>query len=186
MSDAVLGLIRRQAENNALSNHRLLTACAQLDHAAFVATRTSFFPSIHLTLDHIYCVDVYYLDTIEENGRERAAFDKEPAFESFAPLAEAQRATDRRLMAFCDRFGIGDVDRTVTMFRYDGSRPRERIVDVLQHLFVHQIHHRGQVHAMLAGTSVEPPQLDEYFMAMDAPLVDADRAALAAFTERAL
>ena len=180
MSDALIGLLRRQAENNALSNHRLLTSCAQLDHAAFVATRTSFFPSIDLTLDHIYCVDVYYLDTIEENGRGRAAFDKEPVFETFKPLAAAQRATDRRLMAFCDRLGPTDIDRTVMMFRYDGSRPRERIVDVLQHLFVHQIHHRGQVHAMLAGTSVEPPQLDEYFMAMDGPLVDADRAALAA------
>ncbi len=186
MSEALIGQIRRQAENNALSNHRLLTACAQLDHAAFVATRTSFFPSIHLTLDHIYCVDVYYLDTIEEDGRERAAFDKEPAFETFAPLADAQQASDRRLMAFCDALGPGDVDRTVTMFRYDGSRPRERIGDVLQHLFVHQIHHRGQVHAMLADTTVAPPQLDEYFLAMDAPLRDADRAALAALRARAL
>jgi uncharacterized damage-inducible protein DinB len=186
MSDALIGLIRRQAENNALSNHRLLTACAQLDHAAFVAPRTNFFPSIHLTLDHICCVDVYYLDTIEENGRERAAFDKEPAFESFEPLAAAQRATDRRLMAFCGQLEPADIDRTVAMFRYDGGRPRERIVDVLQHLFMHQIHHRGQVHAMLAGTDVPPPQLDEYFLAMDGSLVDADRAALAAIRERRL
>jgi uncharacterized damage-inducible protein DinB len=36
---------------------------------------------------------------------------------------------------------------------------------VLPHLFVHQIHHRGQVHAMLSGTSVAPPQLDEFFLA---------------------
>ncbi len=186
MSEALVGQIRRQAENNALSNHRLLTACVQLDHAAFVATRTSFFPSIHLTLDHIYCVDVYYLDTMEENGRGRAAFDREPAFETFAPLDEAQRASDRRLIAFCDRLAAADIERTVTMFRYDGSRPRERIGDILQHLFVHQIHHRGQVHAMLAGTSVPPPQLDEYFLAMDGPLVDADRAALAAVRARAL
>jgi uncharacterized damage-inducible protein DinB len=41
---------------------------------------------------------------------------------------------------------------------------------VLNHLFVHQIHHRGQVHAMLAGTSVKPPQLDEFFLAQDEPL----------------
>jgi uncharacterized damage-inducible protein DinB len=41
---------------------------------------------------------------------------------------------------------------------------------VLSHLFVHQIHHRGQAHAMLAGTRVKPPQLDEFFLAWDAPL----------------
>jgi uncharacterized damage-inducible protein DinB len=26
------------------------------------------------------------------------------------------------------------------------------------HLFAHQIHHRGQAHAMLAGTPLPPPQ----------------------------
>jgi hypothetical protein len=35
---------------------------------------------------------------------------------------------------------------------------------VLAHLFMHQTHHRGQVHAMLSGTSVKPPQLDEFLM----------------------
>jgi hypothetical protein len=52
------------------------------------------------------------------------------------------------------------------------------VQDVLTHLFVHQIHHRGQVHAMLAGTSVPPPQLDEFFLAQDAALRAGDLAAL--------
>ena len=49
-------------------------------------------------------------------------------------------------------------------------RYRERTQDVLAHLFQHDIHHRGQVHAMLAGTAVAPPQLDEFFLAQDAAL----------------
>ena len=49
-------------------------------------------------------------------------------------------------------------------------RYRERTQDVLAHLFQHDIHHRGQVHAMLAGTAVAPPQLDEFFLAQDADL----------------
>ena len=39
---------------------------------------------------------------------------------------------------------------------------------VLAHLFMHQTHHRGQVHAMLCGTPVKPPQLDEFLLASDA------------------
>jgi uncharacterized damage-inducible protein DinB len=31
------------------------------------------------------------------------------------------------------------------------------------HLYQHQIHHRGQAHAMLSGTRIKPPQLDEFF-----------------------
>ena len=34
---------------------------------------------------------------------------------------------------------------------------------LLAHLFEHQAHHRGQAHAMLSGTAVAPPQLDEFF-----------------------
>jgi uncharacterized damage-inducible protein DinB len=45
---------------------------------------------------------------------------------------------------------------------------------LLAHLFQHQIHHRGQAHAMLAGTSVEPPQLDEFFCADEAKLRERD------------
>ena len=41
---------------------------------------------------------------------------------------------------------------------------------ILAHLFQHDIHHRGQVHAMLAGTSVKPPQLDEFYCANEAAL----------------
>jgi uncharacterized damage-inducible protein DinB len=43
---------------------------------------------------------------------------------------------------------------------------------------MHQIHHRGQAHAMLSETSVAPPQLDEFLLANDAPLRAADLAAL--------
>jgi hypothetical protein len=45
--------------------------------------------------------------------------------------------------------------------------PRDRL---LMHLFQHQIHHRGQAHAMLSGTRIKPPQLDEFFSIAEAPL----------------
>jgi uncharacterized damage-inducible protein DinB len=49
---------------------------------------------------------------------------------------------------------------------------------LLSHLFEHQIHHRGQVHAMLSGTSIAPPQLDEFFCAGESGLRAADFAEL--------
>ena len=53
-----------------------------------------------------------------------------------------------------------------------------RLTRLLAHLFQHQIHHRGQAHAMLAGTSVAPPQLDEFFCANEAHLRAAELAEL--------
>jgi uncharacterized damage-inducible protein DinB len=57
------------ARNNAWANHRLHEACAGLSAEDYKARRTSFFPSIHLPLNHILLVDWYYLDALDNGGR---------------------------------------------------------------------------------------------------------------------
>lgn len=169
------------AWNNAWANHRLLRACTQLSHAEFVATRTSFFPSIKATLNHIVTVDWYYVDALERamrsepvNAGALAFFDPEEPFDDCTALSDAQHAVDRRLVALCRNI---DLSVSVAIQRRTGVQ-HEPIVRLLAHLFEHQIHHRGQVHAMLAGTSVAPPQLDEFFCANEADLRAADLAEL--------
>ena len=61
------------------------------------------------------------------------------------------------------------MDGVVLMPRKDGVL-RDRVRRILAHLFEHQIHHRGQAHAMLAGTRVKPPPLDEFFCTGEADL----------------
>jgi|SRR5215831_8071435 len=84
-------------------------------------------------------------------------------------LRGAQAAVDKRLIAVCDALtpdllgGIVRVNRNTWV-------QIERRDRLLMHLFQHQIHHRGQAHAMLSGTIIKPPQLDEFFSAAEAPL----------------
>ena len=163
-------LLRAQARNNAWSNHRLLRACERLAPGEFEETRVSFFPSLQKTLNHILIVDGYYLDGLERGGLGRAAYADELPFPRLAELTAAQRESDARLLRFCDALGEADLQRTVALDRGEHGLTHESVHAVLSHLFVHQIHHRGQAHAMLAGTSVPPPQLDEFFLAWDAPL----------------
>jgi uncharacterized damage-inducible protein DinB len=61
------------------------------------------------------------------------------------------------------------LDRAVNVHRGDHIQ-HERMDRLLLHLFQHQIHHRGQAHAMLSATEIPPPQLDEFFAAGEAPL----------------
>ena len=61
--------LRRMAENSLWSNDRLYRAVLALRPGEFEAERTSFFPSIKETLNHILSVDLYYLDMLEEGGR---------------------------------------------------------------------------------------------------------------------
>ena len=170
--------------NNAWSNHRLLTACARLSHADFVAPRTSFFPSLKATLNHIVTVDWYYVDALERavarrevNRDARRYFDPEEPFDDCAALAAAQRDVDRRLVDLCAGLTDETLDLPVAVTRREGVL-HEPLTRLLAHLFQHQIHHRGQAHAMLAGTHVAPPQLDEFFCANEAHLRSAELAEL--------
>lgn len=165
-----------EAYQNAWANHRLLRACCELTDEEFAARRTSFFPSIQATLNHILTVDWYYLEMLE---RSRAGlpphddphrhFDPEVPFAECSVLSREQHAADRRLIAYCESVRDEQLDDVVLVPRRAGV-VRERVRRLLAHLFEHQIHHRGQAHAMLAGTRVKPPQLDEFFCTEEAHL----------------
>jgi len=170
--------------NNAWANHRLLRACEQLTQAEFAAIRVSFFPSIKATLNHNLTVDWFYVDALEREARgDESHPDVATFFKPAEPcgncrqLGEEQRAVDRRLMAYCAALTDAGLGRVVTILRPRGIQ-RDTRTRLLAHLFQHQIHHRGQAHAMLAGTTVKPPQLDDFFCAGDAPLRAGDLAAL--------
>jgi uncharacterized damage-inducible protein DinB len=161
--------LRIQAHANALSNQRLGRALQALDAAAWHAPRTSFFPSLARTLNHILAVDHYYVGALHGDA------GLCEAYAAFQPCASAdewvqrQRASDLRLVAFCERLDAATVDAWVQMPRTEHVQ-RDRAGHVLAHLFNHQTHHRGQVHAMLAGTTAAPPQLDEFMMPSEAHL----------------
>lgn len=158
--------IHLMARNNAYANERLYEACCRLSQEAFAAERTNFFPSIRETLNHNWEVDRYYLDALKEEGRGLKVFDA-PHLETAVELKTAQEELDRLLIGFCDGLSVTDLGRKVVQDRGRNGKREETIANTLLHLFQHQTHHRGQVHAMLAGTDVAPPQLDEFFLDFD-------------------
>jgi uncharacterized damage-inducible protein DinB len=169
-----------QAYQNAWANHRLLKAVSQLSPADFTATRVSFFPSIRATLNHVLTVDWFYLEALERESRGEAPdpdcyrfFSPEQPFEACAPLQAAQRDADRRLIAYAQSLTDHTLERLVTIAR-PGTPQHDTRRRLLAHLLQHQIHHRGQVHAMLAGTSVKPPPLDEFHCAGELGLRQAE------------
>ena len=174
----VLVTHRIQARANRLANFRLHKALAGLSDAELQATRTGFFPSIMGTLNHILGVDLYYVGVLhgETDGSERwASFV--PA-RTLAELAERQRASDERLIAWLDAADDAALEATVHMPRGDGRIQRDAAVHMLAHLLMHQTHHRGQVHTMMSGTRVAPPQLDEFLMPSEGHLRADEMAAL--------
>jgi uncharacterized damage-inducible protein DinB len=180
-----------EAYNNAWAHHRLLKACCELTREELAAPRTSFFPSIKATLNHILTVDWYYLEIFERSlaglpphdnpGR---FFEPQEPFDDCADISREQHAADRRLIALCESLDDSRMDSVVLLPRKTGVQ-RDRVRRILAHVFEHDIHHRGQVHAMLAGTRVKPPQLDEFFCTAEDVLRAQDFAELG-FTEEGI
>ncbi|MEB0046773.1 MULTISPECIES: DinB family protein [unclassified Pseudomonas] len=161
------------AYQNAWANHRLAHAWGQLSADELVALRVSFFPGIRQTLNHILTCDWFYVDALERElrGAEPHAdcyvfFKDDEPFTVGADLRREQVQVDRRLIAYCEQLRDADLGRLVMIAR-DTPQHDSRL-RMLSHLFQHQTHHRGQVHAMLSGTSIKPPQLDEFFCAGEA------------------
>lgn len=172
-----LQTLRAMAYNNAWANHRLLTACAALTLEEFAATRVSFFPSIQATLNHILTIDWFYVDALEGGTLGPAAWSNSIPCPTIGELQPAQAAVDRRLIAWCDAMDESGPDRIIHVNRVKRVQT-ERADRLLLHLFQHDIHHRGQAHAMLSGTRIKPPQLDEFFSIAEAPLRGGEFAAL--------
>ena len=170
--------LRIQARANRLANHRLHGAMSSLSAEGFRAPRTGFFPSLAATLNHVLAVDQYYIGALLGEPGGADGWARFVPAGDLAELAERQRLSDERLIAFCDALDDAACAADVAMDRGNGRVQHDRVAHVLAHLFMHQTHHRGQAHGMLSGTAIKPPQLDEFLMPSEGHLRTADMAAL--------
>lgn len=170
--------LRAQARANRLANRRLLGAVATLTHAEFHAPRTSFFPTLAGTLNHILEVDQFYIGALYGEPQLGTHWDRYVASDTVADLAQRQDDSDLMLIAWCDAADAEALERVIEMPRADRI-DRDIAARVLAHLHMHQTHHRGQAHAMLSGTMTAPRQLDEFLLASDERFRGPDLAAVA-------
>ncbi len=173
-----LRLLSIQAHANRLANLRLHAAMAPLTAAELHATRTSFFPTLMATLNHILAVDQYYVGALHGEPGLGEIWDRFSPADALADLALRQAASDGRLIAWLDAADDAALDRAVHMPRAAGRIQTDAAAHMLQHLFMHQTHHRGQVHAMLSGTALPPPPLDEFLMPSEPHLREVEMATL--------
>ncbi len=155
----------KMALNNAWANATLYAAVQSLPEGAFSAPAPGFFDSLQRTLNHIYEVDLYYLDALEAGGRGRTVYDRTDV-ETPTDLAQAQADVDLRLARFCKDLTEDQLPLERLTERQDGIA-FETVEALLLHLFQHQIHHRGQAHVQLQHLGAEPPQLDEFHLDYD-------------------
>jgi len=158
--------LRVMARYNRWQNEAVYGAAERLTDAARTEDRGAFFGSIHGTLSHLYWADRIWLSRFDLIAappvpqRESARY-----VEQFDALKNLRGELDELLIGFCDTHEKGPLRGKLTWF--SGSTMSEATAPlsmILTHLFNHQTHHRGQVHAMLTAAGESTGDTDLFLM----------------------
>jgi hypothetical protein len=157
---------QRMARYNRWQNESLYNAADRLSDSERRQDRGAFFKSIHGTLSHILWGDGQWMSRFEQLERPAGSIQESIAlFPDWNDLKAKRLAMDKRIIAWADglkdEWLASDVSWFSGAIQKDVTKPAW---EVTVHLFNHQTHHRGQVHAMLTQAGGKPYDTDLFVM----------------------
>lgn len=153
---------RGMAAYNSEMNRRIYRAAAVLEEEERRADGGAFFGSIHRTLSHLLWADVNWMSRFDGWEKPGGGVAGSP---DFAPEWEGMRAAraaaDAGIEAWAGRLTAEEMARDFTWFSGNSQAETTRPLWLLvAHMFNHQTHHRGQVHALLTRAGARPEATD--------------------------
>lgn len=154
-------LYQAMARYNQWMNEKIYTAAGSLSDAARKEDRGAFFGSVHATLDHVVWGDRAWMNRLAGRDYRLGAIGT-PLFEDFDELASAREALDADILEWTLDLSspwLAETERwTSTVYARELAHPRWGLV---QHMFNHQTHHRGQVTTLLSqcGLDIGPTDM---------------------------
>ncbi|WP_226579617.1 DinB family protein [Acuticoccus sediminis] len=148
------------ARYNRWANRTAYAAAADLSDTDYRADCGAAFASIHGTLNHLVVTDRIWMYRFTGRPYPQAALDA-TACDDFAGLKAVREALDEEIVAWVE--GLSDAELAATISYVRATTPEkitQPLAPGLLHLFNHQTHHRGQVHAMLTRLTGQAPPFD--------------------------
>ena len=154
------------AAYNRWQNENLYRVATDLGDSARRMDRGSFFGSIHSTLNHILWADQFWMHRLIQAQPPSAASiaDSLRQYDAWSDLAVARKTMDGGLEAWAKQVEPAWLSASLTYF--SGAMGRELTKPhwlLATHVFNHQTHHRGQVHAMITAAGGKPTDTDLTF-----------------------
>jgi uncharacterized damage-inducible protein DinB len=156
------GFVQAMARYNAWQNSSLYAAAATLTDGARRLDRGAFWRSIHGTLNHLLWGDRIWMSRFAGWPKPELGIGASVAMiEDFATLRAERAQADTAVSAWAAGVAQDWLAQDMTWFSAAANRemtgPRWLLVS---HMFNHQTHHRGQVHAMLTAAGARPEDTD--------------------------
>ncbi|SDX21566.1 DinB family protein [Roseicitreum antarcticum] len=158
--------VRHMAAYNAWQNGQMDHAMGGLDEAALRAGRGAFWGSILGTANHVLWADQVWMARFGGGqAPEVVLADSAGIFPGLAAWRAAREDLDRRITRWAAGLGADDLVGTLSWHSGVLGTEVSRPIDVLLvHMFNHQTHHRGQIHAMLSDAGTSAPTTDLFLM----------------------
>jgi uncharacterized damage-inducible protein DinB len=154
------------ARYNLWQNRSLIAAADALGEAARLAPRGAYFGSIAGAFSHLLWGDLMWLSRLDGGPRPPGGIAGSAAlFADWTAFRSLRAATDARLLDWATALRPGDLDGD--LYWYSGALGRDLhrpLALCVAHVFNHQTHHRGQIHAMLTAAGARPGDTDLVFM----------------------
>ena len=151
---------------NAEMNRRLYAAAGRLPDAERRLDRGAFWGSIHATFSHLLWADRRWMSRFADwVAPPQALAESGAAYADFAEMAAARVAVDARLVAWADSLTQDWLrqDMVWVSGAVGGEMTMARALLVM-HVFNHQTHHRGQLHAMLTAAGQRTGDTDLFLV----------------------
>jgi len=158
--------VRMMARYNRWQNGNLYAAANSLSEEARRQDRGAFFKSIHATLNHLLWADRLWMSRLANLPKPRGGiFESTCSIEDWAQLKHERAIFDECLVDWSVKLDTamigGDLTWQSVSLNTQVKRPRSTAI---VHMFNHQTHHRGQVHAMLTAAGAKPSDTDLIMM----------------------
>ena len=158
------------ARYNAWQNHSLFTAADALTPEARDADRGAFFGSIRATLSHLMWGDLMWMARFDGSESPGGSIGDSPQRFDWAMLMADRPKLDARIAGWA--WMVSAEDLAGDLRWYSGALGRDLTKPYalcVMHVFNHQTHHRGQVHALLTAAGAQPDATDLPFMPDEVP-----------------
>lgn len=158
------------ARYNAWQNQSLFHAAAGLTHEAREMDRGAFFGSIRATLSHLMWGDLIWITRLEGGEGPGGTITDSPQRFDWPTLWAERPKLDARIAAWAWMVTPDELAGEIGWHSFALGRALSKpTAECVMHLFNHQTHHRGQVHAMLTAAGARPDDTDIPFMPDEVP-----------------
>ncbi len=146
--------VKKLLEYNEKVRHRYFEALAKLSWEEFVENREASFHSFRNIFLHTLGAIDYWLDFLK---KEKSSYKQYDEYSTFQDVSARMEYIERRMRDYLNSLQVGGLKEKYTVTNDANETIEVTAEDVLIHVFEEEVHHRGELIALLWQMGIEPP-----------------------------